>query len=93
MKPRSAPVAIPQIVIASITANGSCSINTRSLNVPGSDSSALQTTKCGVADSRATASHLRPVGNAAPPRPINFEAVTSAITRSGPISIAFARAE
>ena len=34
----------PAIVIPSITANGSPSISTRSLNVPGSDSSALQTT-------------------------------------------------
>ncbi len=42
MKPRSHPVAYPAIVSASITANGSCSITTRSLNVPGSDSSALQ---------------------------------------------------
>ena len=33
----------------------------------------------------ATASHLRPVGNAAPPRPISFDAVTSAITASAPI--------
>ena len=31
------------MVIASITANGSPSISSRSLNVPGSDSSALQT--------------------------------------------------
>ena len=33
----------PAIVIASTMANGSSSISTRSLNVPGSDSSALQT--------------------------------------------------
>ena len=43
MKPRSHPVAYPQIVIASMSANGSSSISTRSLNVPGSDSSALHT--------------------------------------------------
>ena len=33
--------------IASSTANGSCSSSTRSLNVPGSDSSALHTRWCG----------------------------------------------
>jgi len=43
-KPFDAPVAKPSIVIDSTTANGSSSISTRSLNVPGSDSSALQTT-------------------------------------------------
>ena len=40
--PARQPVAKPAIVSASITANGSSSIRTRSLNVPGSDSSALQ---------------------------------------------------
>ena len=39
-----------------------------------------------------TASHLRPVGNAAPPRPISFDAVTSAITASAPIARAFSSA-
>ncbi len=43
MNPFSEPVANPAIVSASITENGSFSITTRSLNVPGSDSSALQT--------------------------------------------------
>ena len=42
MNPFSEPVAYPAIVSDSRTANGSCSIRTRSLNVPGSDSSALQ---------------------------------------------------
>src|SRR3712207_9568591 len=32
----------------------------------------------------AVASHLRPVGNAAPPRPISFASVTSRITPDGP---------
>ena len=40
----------------------------------------------------ATAFHLTPVGNAAPPRPISFESVTSLITRSGPIDTARRRA-
>ena len=74
------------IVIDSITANGSPSISTRSLNVPGSDSSALQTRWWGRTGWRATASHLRPVGNAAPPRPTSPESVTSRITAAGPIA-------
>ena len=43
-KPFDEPVAKPSIVIDSTTANGSNSMSTRSLNVPGSDSSALHTT-------------------------------------------------
>ena len=56
------------------------------MNVPGSDSSALQMTYLGPAVWAATAPHFRPVGKAAPPRPMSFEAVTSAITASAPIS-------
>ena len=41
--PREAPTANAAMVIASMSANGSCSRITRSLNVPGSDSSALHT--------------------------------------------------
>ena len=43
MNPRSHPVAKAAIVIDSSTAKGSPSIRMRSLNVPGSDSSALHT--------------------------------------------------
>ena len=83
--PRDAPTANPSIVIASSSANGSSSRITRSLNVPGSDSSALQTTYFGVAGWAATAAHLRPVGNAAPPRPTSFAAVTASMTAGAPI--------
>ena len=58
------------------------------MNVPGSDSSALHTRYRGVAGCAATAAHLRPVGNAAPPRPTSFDAVTSSITAAGPSSMA-----
>ena len=84
MNPSSAPTAKPAIVIASMMTNGSSSMSTRSLNVPGSDSSALQTTYFGFAGWAATAAHFRPVGKAAPPRPMSFDAVTSAMTPSGP---------
>ena len=57
---------------------------TRSLKVPGSDSSALQIRKWGRTGWRATASHFRPVGNAAPPRPMSLASLTSRMTPSGP---------
>ena len=54
----------------------------RSLNVPGSDSSALTTTYltgslCGMK------LHLTPVGKPAPPRPRKFEALTRSIVSGG----------
>ena len=58
-------------------------MRTRSLNVPGSDSSALHTKYLGP-EAVATARHLRPVGNAAPPRPTSPDASISPITQSGP---------
>ncbi len=80
------------MVMASMRAKGSCSMITRSLKVPGSDSSALQIRYRSRSNARATASHLRPVGNAAPPRPRSFDSVTSRITAAGPISMALRRA-
>ncbi len=78
--------------MASTTENGSCSMSTRSLNVPGSLSSAFTTRWWGRPAWRATASHLRPVGKAAPPRPTSPDASTSATTASGPSSWARASA-
>ena len=74
------------MVMVSITANGSCSITMRSLNVPGSDSSQLATTCLGRPASAATARHLTPVGKAAPPRPDSPEAATASRIASAPIS-------
>ena len=71
-----------------MTANGSFSITTRSLKVPGSDSSQLATTCFGRPCSAATARHLIPVGKAAPPRPDRPESATAVHTASGPISMA-----
>jgi hypothetical protein len=95
MKPRVAPTASAATVMASTIANGSSSSTTRSLNVPGSDSSALQTTKTGpgLAETAArAAAHLRAVGNAAPPRPTSRALASSSITRVAPMAIALARA-
>ncbi len=82
-------MAKPSIVIASTIENGSSSMSTRSLNVPGSDSSALQTAKCGCAACAATADHFRPVGKAAPPRPTSFASLSSLITASAPMASAW----
>ena len=51
-----------------------------SLNVPGSDSSALQITYLGVASWAATRSHLRPAGNPAPPMPRSPLSLSAAMT-------------
>ncbi len=67
----------PATMMASSTPKGSPSISTRSLNVPGSLSSALQTSSWGWLGWRATASHLRPAGKAAPPRPSSFDSCSS----------------
>ena len=57
----------------------------RSLNVPGSPSSELQTTYFWPGKARGMNDHLRPVGNPAPPRPRSADFFTSAITASGAI--------
>jgi hypothetical protein len=58
----------------------------RSMNAPGSPSSALQTTYLGSPGERLVSSHLRPVGNPAPPRPRSPEAFISERTSWGDIS-------
>ena len=57
------------MIIASTLAKGSSSSSLRLLKVPGSLSSALRITYFGAPGAARTASHLRPVGKAAPPRP------------------------
>ena len=66
---------------------GSCRMISRSLHVPGSDSSAFTTRYCGVAVLFfGMNDHLRPEGKPAPPRPRSPEAFMSAMICSGPIS-------
>ena len=55
----------------------------RSLNVPGSPSSELQTTYLSPANCCGMKLHLSPVGNPAPPRPRSELFFTSAITVAG----------
>ena len=52
----------------------------RSLNVPGSPSSVLQTTYFAPGKERGIKLHFNPVGKPAPPRPRKPEVFTSSIT-------------
>jgi hypothetical protein len=58
----------------------------RSLKVPGSDSSALTTMYLGKT-SFGTKDHFIPVGKPAPPRPRRPEAFTSSMTCSGVMAV------
>ena len=78
--PFVAPMALAAIVMPSNTRSAYSRRSTRSLNVPGSPSSALHTTyfappSCPCA--AAARFHFVPVGKPAPPRPRRFEADTS----------------
>ena len=59
------------MIAPSMMRHGSPSSKMRSLNVPGSDSSALMTKYLGVSVDFIAPSHLIHVGKAAPPRPSN----------------------
>ena len=80
------------MIMPSSTLWGLPSSRASSMNAPGSPSSALQTTYLRSPSALRQASHLRPVGNPAPPRPRRPERLTSSRTASGPISRARASA-
>src|SRR5581483_8589112 len=71
---------------------GTRSMISRSLNVPGSDSSALTVMYTGFAILSGVGMKLalRPVGKNAPPRPRRFDSIRSEMTSCGGIARAFA---
>src|SRR5438105_4863055 len=86
------PMANAAISIPSMRRCGSFSMISRSLNVPGSDSSALHSSHVGFGAFFGTKLHLLPVGNPAPPRPRRSESFTSWMIWSGVIFNAFSAA-
>ncbi len=64
-------------------------ISGMSLQVPGSDSSALTTRYLGFGLSCGMNDHFMPVGKPAPPRPRRPESLTAAMIASGAIVSAF----
>src|SRR6476620_8804898 len=64
----------------------------RSLQVPGSLSSAFTTMYLGLGDVRGTKLHFMPVGKPAPPRPRRFDAFISSMIASGFIPAALRNA-
>src|SRR5579871_3681587 len=67
----------------SINRCGTRAITSRSLNAPGSDSSALTTRYFGFELPRSISDALRPIGKPAPPRPRRFASSRSSISFSG----------
>ncbi len=85
--------SIPCAVIRqpSIRRCGTRNMSSRSLNVPGSDSSALTTRYVGRPVPLARKDAFLPIGKPAPPRPRMFDARISSITSPGSMPRAFAR--
>ena len=71
---------------------GSDSITARSMNAPGSPSSALQMRYFSSPFALRAAFHLNQVGKPAPPRPARPDTLISSITASGVIPSTFSSA-
>ena len=84
MKERVAPAAWAPMIIPSMSWCGFFCISSRSLNVPGSDSSALQTRYLSICPWGRNEAFL-PIEKPAPPRPRSPEASSSrtSIVRAG----------
>jgi hypothetical protein len=80
-----APAATAPMMIPSISRCGSFCISSRSLNVPGSDSSALQHRYLSIAPRGMKLAFL-PIEKPAPPRPRSPDSSSSCSTSSGSIS-------
>ena len=81
-----APIAYAAMSIPSMSECGSPSMTARSMNAPGSPSSALQIRYFSVPADLRAAFHLNHVGNPAPPRPARPDTLISSITCSGVIA-------
>ena len=77
------PIAYAPMIMPSSTACGLPSMMLRSMNAPGSPSSALQMTYFVSPWASRQARHLRPVGNPAPPRPRSPAARSASMIASG----------
>ena len=71
---------------------GVASMSGMSLQVPGSDSSALTTRYFGLGLSCGTKDHFMPVGKPAPPRPRRLASLTRLTTSTGCMASALRRA-
>src|SRR5262249_41895222 len=86
MKTSFASIAWAAIRQPSSSRCGTSAITWRSLNAPGSDSSALTTRYFGFELARSISDAFRPIGKPAPPRPRSVAACSSAIRASGVIA-------
>ena len=83
MKALLARMAKLLMMTPSTSVCGLAIISGMSLQVPGSDSSALTTRYLGLGLSCGMKPHFMPVGKPAPPRPRRPESLTAVITSSG----------
>merc|ERR1719439_141686 len=87
MYPALAPIALPATRHPSTRVWGSWRIISRSLQVPGSPSSALTTKYFGLPSLGLFMNdHFMPEGNPAPPLPLSPEVLISLIIQSAPFS-------
>ena len=87
MNERVAPAAKAAMMTPSISVCGVFVMSSRSLNVPGSDSSALHTRYLSIVPAGMNET-LRPMAKPAPPRPRTLDASSSSVICCGCIAIA-----
>ena len=83
MKAWLARIANELMMTPSTSVCGLAIMSGMSLQVPGSDSSALTTRYCGLGLSCGMKPHFMPVGKPAPPRPRRPESLTAVMMASG----------